>query len=186
MIGRLSLAALLLGCSKSSPAPTETAPVAKVTAVALARTGVCVDAPDGTAVKVARDEPGNVDVILGQLPRDACLAGIEVYVAGSAESVKSLAELRTMIEHDHESDYALMKGPSDVMRDGRAMVTATFENHKNHLAQRQSGFMFGGHGVVITVYGEQLQSCEALESKLLATIRECAPAAGDRRNELVE
>ena len=156
--------ATLIGCARRQPDDTHTVPVAG--------TGMCIDIPTSLTAETKADDHGYVDVLVGEVGRDICVAGVEVYLAAAPNRPRDLASLRQSLERDHEARYKLTAGPEILQREGRATVTATLESTEGGLRQRQWAFLLGPDPVVISVYSTRAMSdCDPLEATILSSIR---------------
>ena len=147
--------------------------------IALAETGIHAGIPLTLEPRTVTNDPGYVDVIVGEPGRDACVVGIEVYLAAATDRPRDLAALQRSVEHDHVSSYRAIVAPRVVQRDGRPTVTATFESSKPDLRQRQWAFMLDGDPIVVSVYANgALDECVPLETAILSKISRgsCSPA----------
>ena len=160
----------LVACTGTRTAPSR--------CLALGSSGYRVDVPSNLHVETSHDEPGYVNVIIGEAGRDPCAVGIEIYLAASADRPRDLAALQQSVEHDHAKQFVATDPAHVVQRDGRPTVTAAFESHENSLRQRQWAFMLGTDPVVVSAYTMQtLANCSPLESAVLSSIaRGACPA----------
>ena len=129
-------------------------------------------------MKVAANDHGYADVIVGQEGADRCFVGIEVYLPDAPERPSDTVAILRSLERDHGPSYALTVAPHTIQRDGRLTATATLRNAALSIDQRQWGFILDGNAVVVSLYAtEGLASCEPLEHLVLSTIRtaRCEP-----------
>ena len=139
--------------------------------VAVPVGAVMVDAPKSMASKVATDETGYVDVIIGEAGKDDCMVGVEVYSEAASDHPKDLDALATALDTDHTKPFEVLERAHKVKAGGKDVVRGVTKAGKGRL-QRQTAFFVKKNAVVLSFYPLRREdACAALEESVTASAR---------------
>jgi hypothetical protein len=144
-----------------------------VRALTIEGSDVCVDVPPALAPHTLARDNTYVDVVIGEIGKGQCVAGVEVYLAGNEDRPRDMDALRESVEHNKEAEYKMDDlGAKTVERYKRPMVTAHFVSDRSGLQERQWAFFVGSDPVVASFYASRsMVDCEKLEAKMLSSFR---------------